>query len=60
MDHNAYTTLRMEQTLNAAGKEIITTRSPVRINGERLVSEKPAPKLGEHNKKIIEEFVIGN
>jgi len=60
MEHNAYTTLKMEQTLNATGKEIITTRSPVRINGERLVSEKPAPKLGEHNKKIIEEFVIGN
>ena len=60
MNHDAYATLEMEQTLNAAGKEIITTRSPVRINGKRLVSVKPAPKLGEHNKKIIEEFVIGN
>ena len=60
MEHDAYTTLKMEQTLNAAGKEIITTRCPVRINGERLVSGKPAPALGAHNKKIIKEFIIGN
>jgi CoA:oxalate CoA-transferase len=60
MEHDAYTILKMEQTLTAAGKEIITTRSPVRINGKRLISEKPAPKLGEHNEKIMEEFVIGN
>ena len=58
MEHDAYITLKMEQTLNAAGKEIITTRSPVRINGERLVSEKPAPALGAHNKKILSEFSI--
>ena len=60
MEHNAYTILKMEQTLKASGKEIITTRSPVRINGERLVSEKRAPKLGEHNEKIMEEFIIAN
>jgi CoA:oxalate CoA-transferase len=59
MNHEAYTCLQMEQTLNTADKKIITTRCPVRINGERLYSDKPAPKLGEHNQKIMNELVNG-
>lgn len=59
MDHDAYKCLMMEQTLNAAGKKIITTRCPIRINGERLYSDKPAPKLGEHNEKVVGELVNG-
>ena len=59
MDHEAYQCLQMEQTLNAGGKKIITTRCPIRINGERLYSEKPAPKLGEHNEKVMRELVSG-
>jgi crotonobetainyl-CoA:carnitine CoA-transferase CaiB-like acyl-CoA transferase len=58
MELDAYRTLQMEQTLNAEGKKIITTRCPVRINGKRLVSEKPAPALGAHNKKIMSDFSI--
>lgn len=56
MNHPAYQQLGMEQTLVAGGKEIITTRCPIRINGEKLYSDKPAPKLGEHNEKITGEL----
>jgi crotonobetainyl-CoA:carnitine CoA-transferase CaiB-like acyl-CoA transferase len=57
MNHDAYKCLQMEQTLNAGDKEIITTRCPIRINGEKLFSDKPAPKLGEHREKILNDFV---
>ena len=56
MDHEAYKCLQMEQKINVAGIEIITTRCPIRINGEKLYSEKPAPKLGEHNEKVMREM----
>jgi CoA:oxalate CoA-transferase len=56
MNHDAYKCLQMEQTLHAGDKPIITTRCPIRINGERIYSDKPAPKLGEHNGKIVEEL----
>lgn len=57
MNHDAYKCLQMEQILNVAGKKIITTRCPIRINGERLYSDKPAPKLGEHNKKVMFDLI---
>ena len=57
MNHEAYQCLGMEQELNANGKKIITTRCPIRINGERIKSNKPAPVLGEHNNKVLEEFI---
>jgi len=57
MDHEAYKCLQMEQKINADGKKIITTRCPIRINGERLYSDRPAPKLGEHNEKVMREVV---
>lgn len=42
----AYKTLRMEQTIKANGKDITTTRCPIRIDGQKLFSDKPAPALG--------------
>jgi len=60
MNHEAYQALQMEQELNISDKRIITTRCPIRINGERLYADNAAPKLGEHNKKVMEEFGIGN
>lgn len=59
MNHEAYKCLLMEQQLNVAGKKIITTRCPIRINGERLYSDRPAPKLGEDNEKVMREVVDG-
>ena len=34
-----------------------TTRCPIKIDGELLTSSKGSPKLGEHNKKILEELI---
>jgi crotonobetainyl-CoA:carnitine CoA-transferase CaiB-like acyl-CoA transferase len=54
---DAYQCLQMEQTIKAVnGKQIVTTRCPIRINGERLFSDKPAPALGEHNESICREM----
>jgi len=58
MNHEAYQCLQMEQVLNTDNK-IITTRCPIRIDGERLVSDKRAPGLGEHNEKVKRELLIG-
>jgi len=55
--HDAYRSLEMEQTINAGNKKIITTRCPVRINGKKLFSDKPAPALGEHNETITKDLL---
>ena len=60
MEHEAYKVLEMEQRLNVGDKKITTTRCPIRINGERLYADKAAPKLGEHNSKVMEELEISN
>jgi crotonobetainyl-CoA:carnitine CoA-transferase CaiB-like acyl-CoA transferase len=57
MNHPAYKALQMEQIVLAGDKQIITTRCPIRINGERLYAEKSAPKLGEHNEIVIKELI---
>lgn len=54
--HEAYRVLEMEQTIDTKGKPITTTRCPIRINGEKLFSSRPAPQLGEHNEKIYSEL----
>jgi crotonobetainyl-CoA:carnitine CoA-transferase CaiB-like acyl-CoA transferase len=54
--HDAYRQLQMEQVIRAGEKEIVTTRCPIRINGERLVSSKPAPKVGEHTAIVMKEL----
>ena len=56
-EHPAYRYLQMEQeVVTGDGKKIITTRCPVRINGERLTNGKAAPQLGENTFSIIKEF----
>jgi hypothetical protein len=47
----------MEQTIHAGSKEIITTRCPIRINGEKLFSDKRAPGVGEHNESVSKDFI---
>ncbi|MES2648186.1 MAG: CaiB/BaiF CoA-transferase family protein [Bacteroidota bacterium] len=57
-EHEAYKCLEMEQKLAAVnGKEIITTRCPIRVNGQKLTSNKPAPKLGADNRIIMQELL---
>ncbi|GEC71542.1 Crotonobetainyl-CoA:carnitine CoA-transferase CaiB [Flavobacterium flevense] len=42
---------------NSDNKKIVTTRSPIQLDGEILMSRKAAPKVGEHNKIILETII---
>jgi CoA:oxalate CoA-transferase len=53
----AYKCLQMEQSVKTATGDIITTRCPIRINGKKIVSNQPAPQLGEHNQKIYQDLI---
>lgn len=54
-----YKILDMELNVQTSnGLEIKTTRCPIRVDGELLLSAKGAPLLGEHNGSIEEEFII--
>ncbi len=59
-NEDAYQSLQMEQTIKAGDKEIITTRCPIRIDGKRIVNERPAPQLGEQDEKIRRELGVVN
>jgi len=60
--HEGFQALDMVQTvirpLQESGQEITmrTTRCPIRIDGQLLTSASPAPRIGEHNAKIIGDF----
>lgn len=41
------------------GVSLATTRSPIRIDGQRPKFERAAPEVGEHNAAIWEEFDLG-
>lgn len=57
IQHEGYRQLKMEQSLATDnGNTITTTRCPIRINGNKLVSEKPAPNLGKNTEKILLEL----
>lgn len=50
--------LELKQTVqNSAGEKMVTTRSPIQLDGEILVSTKAAPKVGEDNLAIHEQFL---
>lgn len=53
----AYQVLQMEQTLQLNGKSFTTTRCPIRIDGKRIFSSKPAPELGEHQQQIQRDLI---
>lgn len=56
-EQDAYKALNMEQTVHTLGRDFVTTRCPVRIDGRRFTSSRPAPQLGEHRERIIEELI---
>lgn len=54
-----YKTLKMEQTISLNENiQYKTTRCPVRIDGEKYFSEKPAPIVGQHTDTIDKEFKL--
>ena len=57
-NEEGYKVLEMELKVRTSnGLEITTTRCPIRVDGNLLLSDKGAPLLGEHNKQIAEEFI---
>ncbi|GAB3416996.1 CaiB/BaiF CoA transferase family protein [Niabella aquatica] len=54
-----YKSTGMEIRIDAGNNATyVTTRCPIRINGEKLVADQPAPLLGQHTEKIKEEFLL--
>ncbi|MFV8466036.1 CaiB/BaiF CoA transferase family protein [Flavobacterium sp. LB1P62] len=50
--------LQLKQTVkNSGGATLVTTRSPIQLDGEILTSSKAAPKVGEDNLQIHEQFL---
>ena len=57
LDSEGFRSLDMLQTVTRDdGVSILTTRSPVRVDGVRPMVEHAAPRVGEHNDKIRQEF----
>ena len=57
MQHDGFKTLDMLQTVTREDDvSILTTRSPLRIDGRRTRVERAAPRIGEHSQRIREEF----
>jgi crotonobetainyl-CoA:carnitine CoA-transferase CaiB-like acyl-CoA transferase len=55
--HNAFKALEMVQTIDSRLSAVMrTTRCPIRIDGELLTCPLAAPRIGEHNQAIAEEF----
>ncbi|ULL17118.1 CoA transferase [Paenibacillus sp. H1-7] len=60
LEHEAFRELKMtQQTVTGNGATLTTTRCPIRIDGQLLLSPLGAPKIGEHNDKIISEVLSG-
>ena len=61
--HPGFRSLRMTQQTVRAGLDggehrVATVRSPLRLDGARLTSDRGAPRLGEHTRSVLEEFGI--
>jgi CoA:oxalate CoA-transferase len=59
MQEAGYKALNMEQVVETSnGLKILTTRCPIRVDGQILTSQIGAPLLGEHNEMIDRQFSI--
>lgn len=57
IEHDGFKVLDMLQTVTRDdGVSILTTRSPLRVDGVRGRVERAAPKVGEHSERIRDEF----
>ena len=57
MENEGFKTLDMLQTVTREDKvSILTTRSPLRVDGARAKVDRAAPRIGEHSEKIRAEF----
>ncbi len=57
MESEGFRVLDMLQTVEREDNvSILTTRSPLRVNGRRTKTARAAPRVGEHTSRIVEEF----
>jgi crotonobetainyl-CoA:carnitine CoA-transferase CaiB-like acyl-CoA transferase len=57
MENEGFRVLDMLQTVEREDAvSILTTRSPLRVNGKRAKVERAAPRIGEHSDNIRREF----
>jgi len=57
VESEGFRVLDMLQTVEREDNvSILTTRSPLRVNGKRPKVSRAAPRIGEHSDKIAEEF----
>jgi CoA:oxalate CoA-transferase len=64
VQHDGFAAINMTQQISRDGAETLdgqqldlaTTRSPIRIDGHTLTSDRPAPRLGQHNAAVRAEF----
>ena len=55
LEHEGFKVLDMiQEVARANGASLLTTRCPIRIDGEVLKSPVGAPRIGEHNDEILE------
>lgn len=55
IQQNAFTQGDFTQTLRLeSGAEIATTRCPIRVDGRVFTSDRPAPRLGQHNLEVFD------
>jgi crotonobetainyl-CoA:carnitine CoA-transferase CaiB-like acyl-CoA transferase len=52
----AFERLGLLQTVQRDGADLTTTRAPLRIDGERPFDRRGAPRVGEHDDQIKQEF----
>ncbi|RZM17948.1 MAG: CoA transferase, partial [Pedobacter sp.] len=56
-ESEAYKVLQFDQELDLPNGEVLRgTRSPIRIDNERLFSRKAAPRTGADTEQILKEF----
>jgi CoA:oxalate CoA-transferase len=57
LESEGFTALDMLQTVERADNvRVVTTRSPIRVDGQRPISAIAAPRIGEHTDAIRAEF----
>ena len=58
-EHDGFKALDMVQTVRRDnGAELRTTRCPIQIDGQVLISPKGSPRIGEHNEAISREYFL--
>lgn len=61
LDNPAFETLDILQTvLRGDGTPVVTTRSPMRIDGQRPINTRGAPRVGEQSAELRAEFKLNS